>query len=59
MIKIVYPSDIEGQKFICMPSGSSLGNITEAFTNNEGIDAEKTIICDYPQYVRSYVEMDM
>ncbi len=52
-------SDLRGEKFICMPKGSSLGDYTHSVLESVGIQPKVSIECDDPQYIRRYVKMGL
>ena len=58
-IKNVQPEGLHGERFICMPEGSSLYTITNKICKDAGFLPDIAITTDDPYYVRKYVELGL
>lgn len=58
-IKNVQPERLHGERFICMPEGSSLYTITNKICKDAGFLPDIVITTDDPYYVRKYVELGL
>ena len=51
--------DLANERFICMPRGRSLYDLTNSICNGAGFSPNITIQTDDPYYVRKYVELGL
>lgn len=58
-IKNVQPEGLHGERFICMPEGSSLYAVTNKICKHAGFLPDIAITTDDPYYVRKYVELGL
>ncbi len=57
--KIVSVSDLENERFISMPVGSSLHSVTERICKAAGFEPRIVIESDDPYYIRRYIELGL
>ncbi|MBE6688266.1 MAG: LysR family transcriptional regulator [Ruminococcaceae bacterium] len=50
---------LSGEKFICMPSGTSMGDYAEKLLRENGVKHDVIIECDDPYFIREYVKLGM
>lgn len=55
----IIADDLKFEKFICMPSGSSLRRCADNYFFQNNINPEIIIECDDPHYIRNYVKMGL
>lgn len=57
--KPIRVSDLINERFISMPSGSSLHLVTKCICNNAGFEPRIVIESDDPYYIRKYIELGL
>lgn len=55
----VSSAELSGEKFICMPKGSSLRRCTDSYFERKNLNPDIIIECDDPQYIRNYLKMGL
>ena len=55
----VLSSELNDEKFICMPKGSSLRGCTDNYFEQKGLNPDIIIECDDPQYIQNYLKLGL
>ncbi len=55
----VSSAELNGEKFICMPKGSSLRRCADNYFEQKNLNPDIIIECDDPQYIRNYLKMGL
>ncbi len=56
---IVSSNELNHEKFICMPKGSSLRRCADAYFEQKKLNPDIIIECDDPQYIQNYVKLGL
>ena len=56
---IVSSNELNHEKFICMPKGSSLRRCTDTYFEQKKLNPDIIIECDDPQYIQNYVKLGL
>lgn len=57
--KSVQLKNLAGEKFICMPKGSSIRDYMDKALKKAGVEGKVIIECDDPAYIRQYVKIGL
>ncbi len=52
-------SELNAEKFICMPKGSSLRRCTDTYFEQKKLNPDIIIECDDPKYIQNYVKLGL
>ena len=55
----VSSAELNDEKFICMPKGSSLRRCADTYFEQKKLNPDIIIECDDPQYIRNYLNMGL